>query len=661
MFHLGFEPERLSDEHIAHLDALAVQAGADIITMTSLANSGHPGGSMSTLPALLTLYANARVDPKAPLDPMRDRIFVSHGHISPGTYAALAAFGFCDRDEAITGFRVFGSRFSGHVEISVPGVEWNSGNLGQGLSAGVGAALGGRLMGAEPSADLRGQTHPSAYRAVVLMGDGEQQKGQISEARRLAVKYGCTNLVAFVDANGLQIGGSCDDVMPQDIAAGWASDGWDVVECDGHDWQELYSAFRAAWRATERPVVIIARTVMGKGVDFMENLAKYHGSAVPADQVAGAIAQLGGVSRWDELSAKRAALPPGELGHHFWDAPVPALTIGRPHVYPAGTVTDCRSAYGQVMLELATVNNADAIQVVAFSADLTGSVKLNAFQDAAPAGFIEGGIQEHNSATASGRLSKEGFVTFFSTFGVFGVTETFNQQRLNGFNRTNLKLVCTHCGTDVGEDGPTHQVVDYVGLLRSTFDWEVFVPADANQCDRIVRNVASRGGNQFVGMGRSKLELISSPDGTPFYDGTVGFAPGRADVIREGDDAAILAVGPTVIHAQKAADWIAEHTDKRVRVLNMASLVPVDLEAILDATMTGLVLTVEDHNPDTGLGGIVANVIADHGIATRLIRTGVGQWPMSGKPADIFKAFLIDSAGITARLMAALVPTSDDS
>mgnify|MGYP002630872822 CR=1 FL=1 len=653
MFHLGFEPERLTDDQIAELERMRVQASTDIITMVSLANSGHPGGSMSTLPALLTLYANARIDPKAPLDPLRDRIIVSHGHISPGTYSTLAAFGFIERDDAIAGFRQFGSAFSGHVEISVPGVEWNSGNLGQGLSAGVGAALGGRLQGADPSRDLRGQTHAPAYRAVVLMGDGEQQKGQISEARRLAVKYGCTNLIAYVDANGLQIGGDCDDVMPQDIAAGWASDGWDVIECDGHDWQALYAAFRTAWRATDRPAVVIARTVMGKGVDFMENLAKFHGQAVPEGQVADAIAQLGGVNRWDELAARRKAVGTGELGHHFWEADVPALKIGPPKIYPAGTKTDCRSAYGNVMEELARANNIDRIRVVAFGADLTGSVKLNAFQDAAPAGFIEGGIQEHNSATASGRLSKEGFVTFFSTFGIFGVTETFNQQRLNGFNRTNLKLVCTHCGTDVGEDGPTHQVIDYVGLLRSTFDWEIFVPADPSQCDRIVRNVASRKGNQFVGMGRSKVELITHADGSPYYDGTVGFEPGRADVIRQGDDGAILAVGPTVIEAQKAHDLILQATGKRLRVVNMASLVPVDTQAILDAAATGFVLTVEDHNPNTGLGGLAANVIADAGVATRLVRTGIDQWPMSGKPADIFRGFGIDAQGIAAKVIAA--------
>lgn len=655
MFHLGFEPEILSDEHIATLERLRVQATTDILTMTTLANSGHPGGSMSTLPALILMYANCKVDPAAPHDPIRDRIIVSHGHISPGTYGTLSAFGFCDRDEAIIQFRRFGSHFSGHVEISVPGVEWNTGNLGQGLSVGVGAALGGRLAGADPSRDLREQNHPAAYKSLVLMGDGEQQKGQISEARRLAVKYGCTNLIAYVDANRLQIGGECDDVMPQNIAAGWASDGWDVIECDGHDWQELYTGLRAAYSSdNERPVVIIARTIMGKGVDFMEDLAKYHGQAVPRDLIAGAISQLGGDNRIDELEARRNALPPGELGHHFFEVPPPSLTVGPARVYEAGTVTDCRSAYGNVMKELADTNNRDEVKVVAFNADLEGSVKLNAFHASSPAGFIEGGIQEHNSATASGRLSKEGFVTFFSTFGIFGVTETFNQQRLNGFNRANLKLVCTHCGTDVGEDGPTHQVVDYVGLLRSTFDWNIFVPADANQCDRIIRVVSSQPGNDFVGMGRSKMKVIENTDGDVFYDGSVGFKPGCADVLRDGDDGAILAVGPMVGPAVAAHDLIFEATGKRVRVVNMASLRPYDADAIHAAAKTGFVLTAEDHHPDTGLGGLVALELADAGIATRLRRAGIDQWPMSGKPKDIFAAFKLDAKGLAGRVIAAL-------
>ncbi len=658
MFRLEFQPEQLSEDHVAAFERLRKQCSGDILSMTTLSASGHPGGSMSTLPALLMLYANANVRATAPLAEDRDRVFISHGHVSPGTYSALSAYGFCDRRESIVTFRRFGSQFGGHVEMGVPGVEWNTGNLGQGLSAAVGAALAGRLASAKPGADLREQ-EGAGFRVACIMGDGEQQKGQLGEARRLAVKYGCNNLVGIVDWNRLQIGGPIAEVMPHDIAADWAADGWNVVEVDGHDWAQLYAALRAAWTNNtarpDRPTVLLMRTVMSHGVDFMEDQAKWHGTTLSTDQLATALEQLGEPNHFADYQSERAALPSVPLHHHFPTNPPPALQLGEPIVYPLDKVTDCRSAYGAVMTELAERNNTDRVRVAAFSADLTGSVKLNGFQKASPAAFIEGGIQEHNSATASGRLSREGYSVFFSTFGIFGVTEVFNQQRLNGFNGANLKLVCTHCGTDVGEDGPTHQVVDYAGLLRSTFDWDVFVPADPNQCDRIVRAIADRPGCQFVGMGRSKLPVVAKADGSgPFYDGTVGFTPGQADLLRDGDDGAILAVGVPVHHAVAAHDAIFAATGKRVRVLNLASIRPIDRDAVLAAASTGFILTVEDHNPDTGLGGVVALTLADAGVACRLERAGIDQWPGSGQPGDIHRFFRIDAAGIAERVIAAL-------
>lgn len=656
MLRLGFQPAALSPDQIERLEALRVQCASDILTMTTLATCGHPGGSLSSLHALILLYANANIEAGAPLAGDRDRIFVSHGHISPGVYSALASFGFCDRDEMLVTFRHFGSQFGGHIEMGVPGVEWNTGNLGQGLSAAVGSAIGAKLAKADPSRDLREQDG-AAWSVACLMGDGEQQKGQISEARRLAVKYGCRNLVAIVDWNRLQIGGAIADVMPQDIEAGWRSDGWNVVTVDGHDWQALYAALRAGFRGeaddADRPTVILARTLMSAGIPSMEDQHKWHGQALPPADLHTRLAEFGGEDRYEQLQARRDQLTPGSLHHDFPENPPPSLQVGPPIVYTGKT--DCRSAYGAVMKDLADRNNKDTIKVAAFSADLEGSVKLNDFHAAAPAGFIEGGIQEHNSATASGRLSREGFEVFFSTFGIFGVTEVFNQQRLNGFNRANLKLVCTHCGTDVGEDGPTHQVVDYGGLLRSTFDWSVYVPADPNQCDRIIRWLAGKPGCHFVGMGRSKMEPVAKADGSgPFYDGSVGFEPGRADVLRDGDAGAILAIGPTVLHAVQAHDRIFAATGKRVRVLNMASLAPLDEGAVADAATTGRLWTVEDHHPDTGLGGAVALTLADRGIGARLQRIGIDRWGMSGKPSDIHAAYGIDAAGIAARVLATL-------
>jgi transketolase len=658
MLHLGFEPERLGAEDIAALEQLRVQCATDIVTMTTLATCGHPGGSLSSLHFLLLLYSNCNVRGNAPLAADRDRIFISHGHISPGTYSVLSAFGFCDRDEAILTFRRFGSPFGGHVEIGVPGVEWNTGNLGQGFSAAVGCAIGARLADADPKQDLR-QQRGARWRVVACMGDGEQQKGQISEARRLAVKYGCGNLIGIVDLNKLQIGGKTAEIMPQDVVAGWRADGWNVLEADGHDWQALYAALRAAYRGEAgdraRPTVLIARTVMSKGVGFIEDNAKWHGSALSPADCKRAISLIGGEDRLDDLTAKRKALPPGQLGHHFPKSEAPRVEVGPPIVYALDKPTDCRSAYGAFMKDLAERNNGQRVKVAAFSADLEGSVKLEGFHAASPAGFIEGGIQEHNSATSSGRLSKDGFVVFFSTFGIFGVTETFNQQRLNGFNRSNLKLVCTHCGTDVGEDGPTHQVVDYVGLLRSTFDWEVYVPGDPNQCDRILRAVVNRPGAAFVGMGRSKMPAISTGDGAaPFYGAERDFVPGKADVLRDGDAGAILAFGPMVVEAVAAHEIVRQKTGRRVRVLNMASLRPFDGDAVLAAARTGYVLTAEDHHPDTGLGGLVATTLADAGVATRLERAGIGQWPMSGAPPEIFRAYGLDAAGLAARVVRAL-------
>ena len=197
--------------------------------------------------------------------------------------------------------------------------------------------------------------------------------------------------------------------------------------------------------------------------------------------------------------------------------------------------------------------------VVGFSCDLEGSVKMDGFHKVSDTAFFESGIQEHHTATASGAMSREGFVTFFSTFGTFGVTEVFNQMRLNDINNTNLKLVCTHLGLDVGEDGQTHQCIDYIGLLQNLFGFSIFIPADPNQTDRIIRYVAGRPGNFFVGMGRSKVSPILDESGLPAFAGDYRFVPAKADWLRQGGQAAILAYGPIVHEAVKACEELANN------------------------------------------------------------------------------------------------------
>ncbi|MBN1918026.1 MAG: transketolase [Verrucomicrobia bacterium] len=640
--HIGFAKESLDHDDIDQLQAAWQRCARRIILSTMLAGSGHPGGSLSTLHMLLTVYATGRFNPKDPYEADRDRVFISHGHTSPGTYSVLCEAGFFGEEEMLLGFRRAGSIFAGHVENTVPGVEWTSGNLGQGLSAGCGSALAAKL-------------HGKDFKVIVAMGDGEQQKGQISEARRFAMKYGLGNLIALVDWNKLQIGGDIRKIMPQNIVEEWQASGWNIIELDdGHNWDQIYTALRAAYTGAglidaDKPTVILANTVMGKGVSFMQNDAEFHGKAPSVEQARKALAEIGLDADCDALIAKRKALTNPPEQHRIPAQPINVDT-GTPRTYDLATKTDNRSGYGNALQDLGQLNNLveGRTRVVAMTCDLEGSVKMGGFHKTCPGYFVEGGIQEHNSATLAGRLSIEGCQVFFSSFGVFGVSETYNQERLNDINQTNLKLVCTHIGLDVGEDGPTHQSIDYIGLLACCYGFRVFIPADPNQTDRVIRHAASTWGNCFVGMGRSKMSMLATADGaSPLFGGDYTFVEGKADLVRDGDDAAIIAIGPMLHEAVKAHDALTAK-GLNVRVVNMCSVVPIDRAAIVAAAKTGVVVTAEDHNVNTGLGTLVGNVIAEEGVACRFRKCGVPRYGASGAPAELFKAYGLDAAALAA-------------
>lgn len=615
----------LSPAQKAALEAAWKESAETILLATTLAASGHPGGSLSCSHLLLTLYGLANIRPDNLHAPDRDVVIISNGHISPGVYATLAAHGFVKQEDVLVGFRRAGSAFAGHVETKVPGVEWNTGNLGQGLSAGVGAAMARKLRG-------------NAAWTYVLMGDGEQQKGQISEARRFAVKFGLNRLVAIVDRNFLQIGGDTNQVMPQNVDAEFEAAGWNVVPVDGHDWDAVYAAYTKIRRGEvarpDRPTCLMARTVMGKGVSFMENSAHYHGTAASDAQLKEAFAKLGLPDTLDERRKRRAATKPW-AGLEEKVGPLPPLDVGAPKTRTEST--DCRSAYGDVLEDLAKRNNPAGVppKVVAVSNDLETSCKMSGFRKASPHAFLEGGIQEQNNAVVAGRLAAEGFLSFFSTFGVFGVCETYNNQRLNDINHAGVKVVCTHLGLDVGEDGPTHQNVDYVGLLRGTFGFDIVLPVDPNQTDHVVRHCARTPGNHFVGMGRSKMPPMTKPDGTPYFDGAYVFRPGRTDVYREGKDVTVITMGAAAVYAVAGAKLAAER-GLSVRVLFAASVRPFDREAIREAAKTRGILSVEDHSVHTGLGQLVAETVGDLGVTTRLKRLGVTHYGTSGPSPDAF-------------------------
>jgi transketolase len=618
-----FDAEKLDEGSLKRLSDLARLTRGDILKMTTLAGSGHPGGSMSSIDFYLVLYSYANVYPQSPSDRNRDRIVISHGHTSPGVYSALGRIGFFPIEAAIATFRKAGSPFEGHAEKGVPGLEWNTGNLGQGLSAGCGFALGSKIL-------------KRRFHVFVAMGCGEQQKGQISEARRFAIKYGLDNLTVIVDYNCRQISGVTQEIMPQNVSKNFESDGWKVMEVDGHQFQEIYTALREA-TLSKHPTVIIAHTTMGKGISFMEGKEEFHGRALTLEEYKKAIQELGVE---DDLDRYRQIREKETFPFHGRKYPmeVPSVQTGNSRSYEKDQKLDNRSAFGNALVDIAKANvrEGSPLPVTVFDCDLASSVKTAGFAKQFPDHFFQGGIQEHNTATIAGAISTVGLLSFFADFGVFGVDETYNQHRLNDINETNLKLICTHDGLDVGEDGKTHQCIDYVGVMQNLFGYKVIVPADPNQTDRVIRYVAKTHGNFLVAMGRSPIPILLTEEGTPLFSSSYQFQYGHADLIRNGKDAAIITTGGMVYRAVQAWQKLREKAIQ-VQILNISCLSDLDVEAILKAAETGIIITYEDHHVQTGLGSLVANFLAGHGLGIRFRKLGISQYGSSGKPDDLYR------------------------
>jgi transketolase len=618
--------KEISQEEIRELQDKARLCRGDIIKMTTIAGSGHPGGSMSSIDIYLTLFSYANVSPERLNDPNRDRIIVSHGHTSPGLYACLARMDYFDIQDVLATFRKSSSSFEGHVERNVPGVEWSSGNLGQGLSAGCGFALAGRL-------------HGSDYNTFVVMSDGEQAKGQVAEARRFARKYNLNRLTVIIDHNHIQISGRTEDVMPVNIKDNYLADGWKVLEIPGHDFREIYNAVRQSLTDKEQPYAIIAETTIGKGVSFMENKHEFHGRALNEEESTKALVELNvenDIATISQTSTTRKVKP-----HDLHNPKLPALNTGTPRTYDNNTHP--RVVFGQVLEETANLNPKAPIAVL--DCDLAESVKTNKFAAVCPQNFFEAGVSEHTTATIAGALSINGVITVWADFGVFSIDEVYNQLRLNDINQTNLKICATHLGYNVGPDGKTHHCIDYIGLLRNLFGFKLVIPGDPNQTDYVVRYVMNQKGNYVIGLGRTKLPTIKRRDGNSFFGKKYKYEYGNHDMVREGQDCAILTFGPMLHMATAASDKLFSE-GIGAAVYNIPAPLDVDTELIHQATATKLIITYEDHVVNSGLGSIVGQIIACAGLKTKFVEMGVEQYGASDEPKVLYKKSGLDTESL---------------
>jgi transketolase len=614
------------------LSTFSKSCRASILQMVANAKSGHPGGSLSTIDFLTVLYTQI-------IGEKGGKVIISNGHISPAVYATLSEMGYVNKEDVINNFRKFGSVFEGHVTRHVKGIDIGTGPLGAGISMGVGVALSEKLKNKENTENV-----------FVTVGDGEMQEGQVYESLLFASKEKLNNLIVFVDYNQVQLSGSLEEVFPINIKAIGEACNWNILEINGHDFDEIKNSLEASTSEKEKPTLIIGKTIMGKGVSFMEkdgeNLkSSWHGKAPSLDQVKNSLE--------NELlifEEENNLLNSFRENNIKWYPKNPDfkenlskidINLGENIEYKKDELTDCRTAYGKALLDLAKNNN----KILALTADLQGSVMTKFVASELPKQHIEVGIAEQNLVSVSGGLSLQNYIPFCSTFGAFLSSRAKDQARLNDINETNVKMVATHCGLSVGEDGPTHQSIDDMGSFLGMFNTHVCEPADPNHCDRIIRYVASHYGNFYVRMGRHKLPILTKENGKIFFDKDYEYVYGKCDKLRTGSKLTIVVTGALAIESLKAYNGFNEKD--KIEIIIVSSIKSYDNTLVESIKKTKNVIVCEDHNPLSGLTSMVQRLCIENNISLDFFKTHSPQkYQLSGTQKDLYKNEKLDSNSI---------------
>ncbi len=560
-------------------------------------------------------------DPKNADNPHSDRFILSKGHAAPVLYAAWAEAGIIT-DEQMMSLREITSDFEGHPTPRLPFVEVATGSLGQGLGAGVGLALNSKNL------------DKTNYRTYVLLGDGEAAEGSVWEAANMAGIYGLDNLVAIVDVN--RLGQSQATSLQHNLGAYRArfeSFGWDAVEVDGHNVEELLEAFDKAASTSGKPFAIIARTFKGKGVSFAEDKDNWHGKPFKkGEEAEKALAEVTAAG----IEVDREAIPVRQASQNG----LARLAAGKmiPLDFKKGDMIATREAYGTALVRIGTANP----KVVALDADTKNSTFSDRFMKEFPDRFFECFIAEQNMISVAAGLSAMDKIPFASSFAVF-LGRGFDQIRMAGISQSNIKLCGSHVGVSIGEDGPSQMGLEDLSLFRTIPNCAVFYPSDAVSAEAAVALAAEHQGMAYIRTSRPKTPVIYANDEV--------FEIGKLKVVRSGDKdvLTIATAGITLFEALEAADLL-EREGTSVRVLDLFSIKPIDAEALIkNARETGgHILTVEDHYPEGGLGEAVLGAVAETDI--KVHRIAVTALPRSGSPDALVAHYGLDSASIVTKI-----------
>ncbi len=630
-------------------DAANYMRGLDLIALNA-AGSGHSGGTLSIMDITAALYLHsAELDPEYPNWDDRDRIVWSTGHKAPSLYLGLGMAGYFDVEEVVK-LRRLSSRFQGHPHwLKLEGVEASTGSLGQGLSIGVGQALRAKLDNKD-------------YHVFVIMGDGEQQEGQVWEAAMAAGHYKLNNLVGILDNNRLQIDGYTHDVMNvEPLVDKYKSFGWDTLVIDGHDMEEIVNAFEQAKGPREKPVVIIANTIKGKGVDFMEDKAGWHGRAPNNEELTNALQQLNLTDRFDlDRLRKKVQVYQSEVDEHLEE------------VMPKFSKDYWWNSNNQMQVEMDPTRmgfgrelskHGDDERVVALGADISGSITISHFYADHPERrprFLSMGIAEQNMTAVAAGLAREGKLPVIGTYGVFASGRNLDQIRTTvAYGDFNVFIAGAHGGVSVGPDGATHQALEEIFLMTALPNMHLEVPCDAVEVERAAHHLLFNvDGPKYLRFAREATPIVTD-ESTPWEFGKANVIRFRGknaqfkdafdhiladDYATEDEDLTIIACGPEVPEAMRAAWILKEEFNLETRVVNLHTIKPLDHDAIINAAAdTKLIVTAEEHQVG-GMGNWVANVLSQspelRDVPYQVKMIGVqDRFGDSGAPWELIKEF----------------------
>ena len=594
---------------------VATRLRIDSVVSTTAAGSGHPSTCCSAAEIMAVLFcAEMRYDPRDAHNPDNDRFVLSKGHAAPILYAAWAEVGIVRRDD-LTSLRRIDSDLEGHPTPRLPWVDVATGSLGQGICAAIGTALNARRISSD-------------YRTYALLGDGESAEGSVWEAADVGAYHKLDNLCAITDVNALgQSGPTQFQHDMEAFASRWRAFGWHAIVVDGHDVTALLDAFDEARRTKGRPTMILARTIKGKGISFIEGKNGWHGKPLKKGEEADkAIAELK-----SQLVPEEEPLgTPPAPGRVTRPAPKDAPPVTPP--YKLGDTVATREAYGAALARLGAADD----RIVGLDADVKNSTFSDKFQAEHPERFYENFIAEQVMIGAAMGLAARGAIPFPSTFACF-LTRAYDFIRMAAISGVNIKMAGSHAGVSIGEDGPSQMALEDLAMTRAEPNIAVLYPCDGVSTERLLHSAAYHAGPVYMRTSRPKTPVIYGPDET--------FEIGGLKVLRQsGKDAAtVIGAGVTLFEALKAYDQLQKQGIS-IRVVDLYSLQPIDADTLVRCARetNGRLITVEDHYPAGGIGDAVAAAVAADGFTVQ--RLAVREIPRSGMPDE-----LLDRYGISAR------------